>query len=238
METPPADRPSELRLLAWQLLVAVGAGSLTGALVGGIGGRLAMLALRLGSRPELEGIQTDDGFAIGRFTTSTLFLLTVTAGLGGAVGAIYLVLRGTLHRRGGLTIWTAAIGLYTGADLLGPGEFDFVALDPKPFAVIAFVLLPVIGAVAIPAVIERLLPLQPSAHRWLVALLIGGALPLLPVAPAIGVLAGTMLLVRRRRSLAARGHAVGRVVVPIALGAITILSADELVRDAATILSR
>ena len=197
-----------------------------------------MLALRLGSSPELTGIRTDDGFAIGRFTTSTLFLLTVTAGLGGVVGAIYLVVRGTLHRRGGLTIWAAAVGLYTGADLLGPGEFDFVALDPKPFAVAAFVLLPVIGAVAIAVVIEQLLPLQPFAHRWLVALLVAGALPLLPVAPAIGVLGGAMLLVRRRTSLAALGDAVGRVAVPIVLVAITALSANELVRDAATILSR
>ena len=180
METPPPGAPSDdVRLLAWQMLVAVGAGSITGAVIGGVGGRLAVFVLRLGSHPELVGAQTDDGFAIGRFTTATIFLLTVTAGLGGAVGVIYLVLRGSLRRRGGLAIWAAALGLYTGADLLKPNEFDFVALDPKAFAVAAFVLLPLIGAIAIPLAIERLLPLKPSRHARLVALLACGAIPLI-----------------------------------------------------------
>ena len=235
--TPPPGRSDDLRLVAWHLLVAVGAGSIAGAVIGGIGGRLAMLALRLGSRPELVGVQTDDGFEIGRFTTSTVFLLTVTAGLGGAVGASYLVVRGTLRRRGGLAIWAAAVGLYTGADLLNPGEFDFVALDPKPFAVAAFVLLPLLGAVAIPVVIERLLPLDPFGHRGLAALLVCGVIPLIPVAPVLGVLAGAMVLVRRRPSLAASVHTFGRVAVPTALLVVAVWSANDLVRDAASILS-
>ena len=237
MEAPPPGRFDDVRLLAWQVLVAVGAGSITGAVIGGVGGRLAMFVLRLGSHPELVGAQTDDGFAIGRFTTATIFLLTVTAGLGGAVGVIYLVLRGSLRRRGGLAIWAAALGLYTGADLLKPNEFDFVELDPKAFAVAAFVLLPLIGAIAIPVAIERLLPLKPSRHPWLVALLACGAIPLIPVAPVVGVIACAMLFVRRRPSLMASAHTVGRFAVPITLLAIAIWSANELAQDTASILS-
>ena len=41
-----------------------------------------MLLLRLTSDPALRGTQTDDGFTIGVFSTQTLFLLGVTAGLG------------------------------------------------------------------------------------------------------------------------------------------------------------
>ena len=238
MATPPSGRSADLRLLAWELLVAVGAGSITGAVIGGVGGRLTMFVLRLGSHPELMGVQTDDGFEIGRFTTSTVFLLMVTAGLGGAVGAIYLVFRGALRRRGGLAIWAAAVGLYTGADLLKPGKFDFIALEPKLFAVAAFVLMPLIGAVAIPVVIERLLPLQPTEHRRLFALLACAVIPLIPVAPVLGVLAGVMLLVRRRPSLAAYSYTLGRVAVPIALLAVTVWSANEVARDAASILSQ
>jgi hypothetical protein len=75
------------------------------------------------TRPELPGVQADDGFAVGHFTTSTIFLLPVVAGLGGAVGAAYLVVRGVLRRRGGRVTWIAAVGLYSAADLLAPGEF-------------------------------------------------------------------------------------------------------------------
>ncbi len=57
-------------------------GFVCGVVIGGVGGRLAMLLLRLTSDPTLRGVQTDDGFTIGRFSAETLFLLGVTAGLG------------------------------------------------------------------------------------------------------------------------------------------------------------
>jgi hypothetical protein len=40
-----------------------------------VGGRLAMLLLRLTSDPVLRGVSTDDGFTIGRFSAQTIFLL-------------------------------------------------------------------------------------------------------------------------------------------------------------------
>ena len=38
---------------------------MAGLLVGGVGGRVAMLLLRLTSDPRLRGLETDDGFTIG-----------------------------------------------------------------------------------------------------------------------------------------------------------------------------
>src|SRR3954465_12519168 len=71
----------------------VSAGFLAGILIGGVGGRSAMLGLRLTPDPSLHGGLTDDGFTIGRVSAETLFLLGVTSGLGMAGGVFYLVVR-------------------------------------------------------------------------------------------------------------------------------------------------
>jgi hypothetical protein len=56
----------DLREPGATLGACVSAGFLAGVLIGGVGGRLAMLALRLTSGPSLHGVSTDDGFTIGR----------------------------------------------------------------------------------------------------------------------------------------------------------------------------
>jgi len=71
----------DLRRPGATLGAGVSAGFVAGVLIGGVGGRLAMLALRLTSDPSLHGVLTDDGFTIGRVSLETLFLLGVTAGL-------------------------------------------------------------------------------------------------------------------------------------------------------------
>src|SRR5512143_429212 len=91
-----------MQRLEWQDLSSPGAtlaagvsgGFVSGLLIGGVGGRLAMLLLRLTSAPALRGVTTDDGFTIGRLSAETIFLLGVTAGLGIAGGLFYLIVRG------------------------------------------------------------------------------------------------------------------------------------------------
>jgi len=51
--------------VAWWVLVGAASGAIAGALVGGIGGRLAMLLLRLTSPDAVTGMISDDGFEIG-----------------------------------------------------------------------------------------------------------------------------------------------------------------------------
>jgi hypothetical protein len=224
------------RTVAWRLLSATGAGAIVGALVGGIGGRLAMFGLRLTSTETVLGVVTDDGFEIGRFTTATFFLLTVTAGLGGATGAAYFLVRSALPRRGRAFLWATVVGLIVGADLLKPRSLDFTLLDPRSFAVASFILLPTIAAFLIALTLERLLVLEPWSSRPLTAVLVLGALPLIPVLPVFLILFGASLLIHRRPRLRKTILATARVAVPVVLIALAARSGVELWRDANDIL--
>jgi hypothetical protein len=227
----------DVRPVAWRLLAATGAGALVGATVGGIGGRLAMFALRLTSDDRVLGTITDDGFEIGRFTTATLFLLTVTAGLGAATGATYFVVRETLPQRGRTLLWATVVGLLTGADLLKPDSLDFTVLEPRSFAVASFVLLPTVAAFLIAFTIERLLVLEPWSDRPLTVVLVLGALPLIPVLPGLLLLFGAALLFRRRPRIHATTLALARFAVPLLLIALAVRSGVELWHDAREILN-
>lgn len=230
------SRREDAREVGWRLLVAIGAGAILGLLVGGIGGRLAMLVLRLGSSDTLRGVSTDDGFEIGRFTTATVFLLIVTAGLGGAQGAAYFVVRGALPRWGRAALWAAFASVLMGADLLDSGSFDFSALDPKLFAVAAFVVIPGVTALLSSVTIERLLRVEPWSNRRLSGVLVLGALPLVPVFPAVAAVYGGAFALRRKPRLGQMSTAVARVVLPIALALVMVKSGVELWQDAGAIL--
>jgi hypothetical protein len=224
------------KTVAWRLLTATGAGAIVGVIVGGIGGRLAMFGLRLTSSDTVLGVTTDDGFEIGRFTTATFFLLTVTAGLGGATGAAYFVLRNALPRRARALFWAAVIGLFTAADLLKPQSLDFTLLDPRAFAVASFILLPAIAALLIALTVERLLVIEPWSNRPLTTVLVLGALPLIPVLPVFLVLFGAALFLCRRPQLQTTVVSVARVAIPLLLVALAVRSGVELWRDANAIL--
>jgi hypothetical protein len=232
--TAPAG---DLREVAWRCLVAVGAGAIVGMLIGGLGGRLVMLVIREGSRTLVQGMLTDDGFTIGRLTASTLFLVFLAGVLGGVTGGLYLLVRGALPRRGRAVIWAGAAGLFAAADILKPDEFDFFALDPKPFIIASFVLLPVMGALAIALVIERLLTIEPWSRRGLTVALALGAAPLVLVSPAFAVAAAAVLAVRRMPGLRERLRRPAKVVVPVALLLLAASSGVQVWLDAAEIVS-
>ena len=225
-EAVTAAIPEDVRAVAWRLLTATGAGAIVGVIVGGVGGRLAMFVLRL----------TSDATVLG-LTTATLFLLTVTAGLGGATGAVYFVVRGVLPQRGRSLLWATVVGLYVGADLLKPRSLDFTLLEPKSFAVASFILLPGVAALLIALTLERLLTLEPWSSRPLTIVLALAALPLIPVLPAFLLLFGAALLLRRRPQMNAAIVAVGRVAVPLLLSALAVRSGVDLWRDADEILA-
>ena len=79
--------------VAWWVLVGVGSGAIAGFLIGGVGGRLAMLLLRLTSPDLVIGMTSDDGFEIGVLSTSTLGLLAGMTLLGAVNGLLYAALR-------------------------------------------------------------------------------------------------------------------------------------------------
>jgi hypothetical protein len=96
-----------------RLAVGSGVGFVAGALIGGVGGRLAMLLLRVTSDSALIGMTTDDGFRTGSFTTDSFFLLAVTAIGGAGLGVAYVAVRRWLpqgHRPAVTAVLLGAIG--------------------------------------------------------------------------------------------------------------------------------
>ena len=88
MDAPSATGSSvtvrrDAAAVAWWVLVGAASGAIAGALVGGVGGRLAMLLLRLTSPDDVIGMTSDDGFEIGVFSFDTAQLVLAMAMLGG-----------------------------------------------------------------------------------------------------------------------------------------------------------
>ena len=151
--------------LKWRDLASSGAtlasgvtgGFVPGLLIAGVGGRLAMLVLRLTSSPSLHGAKTDDGFIIGRFSAETVFLLGVTAALGILGGLFYLIVRGWIPQRRRVVVMSVFFGLIAGSLILRPHGIDFTELSPLPLAVAMFVAIPVAYGAAMSWLTERML---------------------------------------------------------------------------------
>ncbi|MGZ4132560.1 MAG: hypothetical protein ACXVWF_05905 [Actinomycetota bacterium] len=223
------------------LASGVTAGFVCGVLIGGVGGRLAMLLLRLTSDPTLRGVTTDDGFTIGRFSAETIFLLGVTSGLGMAGGLLYLIVRGWIPQRRRVLVMTVFFGLVGGGGLISPHGLDFNALGPLPLAVALFIAIPAAYGAAMPWLAERMLR-EGSAMRTRKWAWVAGLLPL-ALANIVGILvlvvAWVILVVGRAApdAVAAwRSRAtlwIGRAL----LVAAAVLGGTGLVRDSLEILA-
>jgi hypothetical protein len=225
---------------ATTLGAGVTGGFLAGVLIGGIGGRIAMLVLRLTSAPSLHGVATDDGFTIGRVSAETIFLLGVTAGLGIAGGLLYLVVRRWIPVAWRIPLSIVFFAVVGGAGVVGPSEVDFSLLSPLPLAIALFVAIPAAYGAAMPWLTERLLRESSILRRgrW------GAIVGLLPVVlmNIVGVVilivaygvwwagrnAGPLVNAWRSRATMWIGRAV--------LVAIAVLSGFGLVRDGVDIL--
>lgn len=215
-------------------------GALTGFLIGGVGGRLAMLLLRVTSDDALHGLPTDDGFTIGVISTDTLFLLGITTFLG-LVGALaYAVARSWFPPTWRVWVSTVFFGLVLGANVVRADGIDFRLLSPLWLAIALFVAIAAVYGFAMAWGVERWLA---SDHvprsRWiallpLVAFLSGGP---------FGVLLLIVLVV---------GWAAARAVPPVAelwwskpvtwvgrglVAVVAVSGAIELVNDTREILA-
>jgi len=147
----PAERPGlqgkDLKTVAYWASLGAAAGGLGGLLVGGAGGRVAMFVLRLTSDDSVRGIQSDDGFTIGRFDLlATMSLLFVTTLMGAIVGLIVVAGRPFFPRRGMPLAWGLAGAITGGAILINKDGVDFTLLEPHLLAVALFIAIPAIGA--------------------------------------------------------------------------------------------
>ncbi len=125
-----ASWKQDLSASARRVSAGVVGGLLTGAVIGGVGGRLAMLVLRLTSDPSLRGMETDDGFIIGRFSGETGFLVFLTAAAGILGGLLYLIVRPWIQEQ--LRPWVMGVfgGIVGGALVIRPDGIDFTLLEP------------------------------------------------------------------------------------------------------------
>lgn len=169
------------------------AGVLMGLLVGGVGGRAAMLLLAQ-LNPAVAGTVSDDGFVMGQFdVVNTLNLLAVGAGLGLLGSAFYAVLRGLMIGPRWFQVVSIAIGpaVVVGEMLVHTDGVDFVLLQPAVLAIAMFVLIPGLYACGLTLLSERWLrpgawPQRARLTRVSAGLVVWVlAFPLLPVLLAL-----------------------------------------------------
>ena len=132
------------------LAAGVSSGFIAGVLIGGVGGRVAMFVLRLTSDASVRGVVSDDGFTIGRFSSETLFLVGVSAGLGILGGVFYLIVRDWLPSRARVPLMSGYLAVVGGNGLIHPGGTDFTRLAPLPLAIGLFVMIPALYGLAMP----------------------------------------------------------------------------------------
>ena len=227
----------DLGAVAWSVLIGAAAGGIAGFVIGGIGGRLAMLLLRVTSDATVIGVTSDDGFTIGGFSiVDSLQLAMAMASFGGMVGVLYAVCRAAIPARLRLPLWTVLCAIVGGSLFIHDDGVDFVVRDPKVLAIALFVALPAIAGAAIVLLVERWSHAKPWSGRRLPALVTVGSL-LATVALALAAVAITLgLVVRRLPRPARRLRILGRVVVPGALAVLGVVAGIDLVQESRLIL--
>ena len=234
-----ARRPTFLAEYADLVRVVVLVGVPVGALAIGLGGRLAMLLLRLTSPSDVIGVTSDDGFEIGRFTlagTYNLLNVGVAVGLIGALAcaAVSPWLIGPAWFRAATVGLTA--GALVGSMIIHADGVDFTLLHPRWLAVGLFLALPaLVGALLLLLVDRASDPGRPAVRglrRWLPA----APLVLFPLgvaAAAIPVLLGAAVLVLLGRTVLPPLHrsGTGNLAVRAAFLVIPVLSVLALGQD-------
>jgi hypothetical protein len=218
-------------------------GALLGLVVGGIGGRLAMMLLaRL--NPEATGVTSDDGFTMGQFTVSDTLNLLLLGTLLGVVGAgVYALLRGLRIGPRWFQVLSICVGpaVVIGALIVHTDGVDFQLLEPTWLTIGLFTALPGVYAALLTLLAERVL--HPGGW-WERAPLLLAVAPLVlwigPAAPLLVILAAGWVA----RDGLRRTH-TGAVVVDhpalgwaarLGLAAIFTVGLLDLARDTAELL--
>jgi hypothetical protein len=229
------SRRARERLIVERYLVGTAFGVLAGVLIGGVLGRVVMLALRLSSSG-VAGIESDDGFVIGRVSAASLFLVLLTGALGAVNGAAYVALRSSLARRLRAPLWVCFSAALTGADIVHRDGVDFTLLGPRWVAVTSFLLLPALGALLVVLLVERFGDRGDLRGRRAVLLGLTALAGTLALLVAGALCAANVLFAQLSSTLRERLQALARVVVPLLLVAGTGVTSVGLAREAAAIL--
>lgn len=225
----------EVSSIVWWVLVGAAAGAIAGFLVGGIGGRLAMLLLRLTSSDSVLGVTSDDGFEIGVVSAQTFQLLLAMTVLGALNGVLYAVLRTVIAGRLRLPLWVGFGALVGGSLFVHDEGVDFTLISPVLLAIALFVLLPGVAAALVVLLVERWDGEVAWRDRRLTVLVVAASLgSTFALAPAALVTIAAFLV--RRAGARERLLQVGRIVVPVGLAAIAVIAGIDLVAESSRIV--
>jgi len=148
-----------------RVLLTLAAGAVSGFLVGGVGGRVAMRVLALTSPDIAQGRLTDDAARVGAFSLGgSLALALALSMVGAVVGMSYLVVRRVLpqSRRGRMAGYALFTGVVGGAALVHDHpSFDYTILQPTWLAVALFILIPTVYGAMVAWIVES----WPEADR-------------------------------------------------------------------------
>lgn len=223
-----------------RLAAVTWAGGLLGLLVGGIGGRLAMMLLaRL--NPEVAGVTSDDGFTMGQLSLQSLDLLAITTLIGVFGGGIYFVLRGLMVGPRWFQILSVSLGpaVVVGSLLVHVDGVDFT-LHPVWLAIAMFVAIPWVYAALLTVTAERFLAPEGTFMTTSTWLAVAPLLLWVPILPVLVVLLLGLLafeaLRRTPRGDAALSHPAWPWLVRVALVVFFSVSLIDLVRDTITLI--
>lgn len=187
---------------ARRLAAVAAAGTLLGLLVGGVGGRLAMMVLAR-MNPRATGVTSDDGFSIGQLTLAgSLNLLLVGALLGALGAAVYAVLRALMIGPRWFQVLSVSVGpaIVVGEQLVHVDGVDFTFLQPAWLAIVMFVLIPGVYAALLTVVAERWIAPDRFFARGRLPLALAPLLAFVPLAPLLAAISvGWCLLELGRR---------------------------------------
>lgn len=144
-DTATAARDEFWRDRREALRVLIVGGIPAGALLVGVGSRLAMLVLRVTSPDRVRGVTSDDGFTIGRVTVDGTYNLLAIGAVVGIIGAFAYrmvapwLIGPTWFRR--FTTGAAAAAV-AGSMLIHSDGIDFTLLKPTWLAIGLFIALP------------------------------------------------------------------------------------------------
>jgi hypothetical protein len=220
--------------------VIVVAGIPYGAIVVGVGSRLAMLLLRVTSPHRVIGTRSDDDFVIGRFTLAGTYNLLILGAAVGVIGAgTYLLVASRLLGPAWfryLTVGLASAAV-VGSMLVHPNGVDFTRLQPTWLAIGVFVALPGLFGTLIGPTVDAVRRADSwtsrGRRRWLIPIAAVMCFPptiLVVVVAVVGVAVlttvGSNTILREIRSTRACGVIVQAAWLAIAMAGLAALISD------------
>jgi hypothetical protein len=212
------------------------AGALLGVLVGGVGGRLAMMLLAA-MNPRATGVISDDGFTIGQLTIGGTAQLLVVAGLLGLAGAfVYALLRGLMIGPRWFRVLSISVGsgVVVGALIVHTDGVDFTLLQPVSLTVGLFVAIPVVYAALLTLLAENWIAEGGWPSRGRLRGVLATLLLWLPLLPLLLVLAGVWLVaewLRRQLEPPGPSRPVLSWLARGVLAVVFVLALENLVSD-------